>query len=204
MRAVIFAGGKITDYSFAKSMLREDDLIIAADSGLEHFIKIGIEPDVTIGDMDSVQSKIIGKEIIKLEVMKDETDTEAAAMLAVKKGADNILLLGVLGTRQDHSIANVLLLKKLHDMNVSASIVDEHNEIHFFCGKIELSGKKGDTVSVLPLSNLEGVVTEGLFYALSGETLVFGESRGVSNVMTDEKCVITATSGTALIIKSRD
>lgn len=204
MRAVIFAGGEITDYSYIKSFLRPDDILYAADSGLEHIRKLGLKADVMIGDMDSVKSEISGKEVIRLEVMKDETDTEAAALLAIERGADELLILGAMGCRKDHSIANVLLLKRFSDMNIKASIADEKNEIYYLNSKITLRGKKDDTVSVIPLSDLEGITTTGLFYRLDNDVMYMGTSRGVSNVMTDCECTIIVKKGNALVIKSRD
>lgn len=204
MRAVIFAGGSISDYGYTAGLLRDDDLIIAADSGYDHLKKMGIVPDIMIGDMDSVKSRPNGTQIIRLNVMKDETDTEAAARTAAARGADELLILGGIGSRADHSAANVLLLKRLADMRVSACIVNENNEIYYLEGRLTLPGKKGDLISILPLCELEGVVTSGLFYALDGDTLHFGSSRGISNVMTDDSCTVSAEAGCALVIKSRD
>lgn len=204
MRAVIFAGGEVTDYRHAEGLLKPNDMLVAADSGLEHLIKLGIEPDIMIGDMDSVRSEIVGGEIIKLPVMKDETDTEAAIRVSIERGAGEILLLGAMGTRKDHSIANVLLLKRLKDLGIKASVVDDKNEIYFLSDEVVISGNDGDLVSILPLSDLEGISTEGLFYSLDNDTLYMGTSRGVSNVMTDNKCRITVKKGNALVIKSRD
>ncbi len=204
MRAVIFSGGNIDNYEFTKQLLKSDDLIIAADSGFDHLKELGIIPDIFIGDMDSVQNEVLAKEVIKLEVMKDETDTEAAVRLAVKKGAEKILIFGGIGTRLDHTMANILLLKSIFDMGISASIIDSHNEIFYLKDKISITGKTGDTLSIIPLSDMFGATTSGLFYKLKNDELKFGSSRGVSNVMTDDSCEITVTSGEALVIKSRD
>ncbi len=204
MRAVVFSGGSISDYNYIKELISSDDMIIAADSGFDHVSKLGITADAYIGDMDSVKNTVVCKEIIRLEVMKDETDTEAASMLAVSKGADEILLLAATGTRMDHTLANLLLLKKLYDMKIQAVVVDEHNEIRFLKDKISVSGEKGDTLSIIPLSTLSGVTTSGLLYQLNDGILEFGASMGVSNVMTDNICTIEIKNGEALIIKSRD
>lgn len=204
MRAVIFAGGSITDYDYTASLLRDGDMIVAADSGYDHVRHMGLTPDVVIGDMDSVKNEPVAAQIIRLNVMKDDTDTEAAVSAAVERGADELLILGAIGSRADHSLANILLLKKLDDMGVKACIANEHNEIYFMRDTITLSGKCGDLVSVLPLCELIGVTNTGLLYALSGETLHFGAARGVSNVMTQSECTISALSGCAIVTKSRD
>ena len=204
MRAVIFAGGSIEDYEYTSKLLRGGDLIIAADSGYDHLKKIGIKPDIMIGDMDSVSGVYEADEITRLEVMKDETDTEAAAMLAVERGADELLILGAIGSRADHSLANILLLKKLSDAGASACVANEKNEIYFLDKMLTLTGRRNDLVSILPLCELGGVTTEGLFYALEDDTLHFGAARGVSNVMTADTCTVSVKYGCALVIKSRD
>lgn len=204
MRAVIIAGGAVSDYDYIKTLIKPDDFLIAADSGLDHMKRLGLTADVAIGDMDSVKSGISAKEIVRLNVMKDETDTEAATLMAKERGADEILILAARGSRADHTTANMLLLKRLDDLGIKAHIADENNEIYFLNNEIRLYGKKDDIVSILPLGDLCGVTTEGLFYELCDDTLYFGAARGVSNVMTGESCHITVKSGCALVFKSRD
>ncbi len=204
MRAVIVSGGKIEDYEKIKSYILPDDYVIAADSGYDHLKIMRIKPDIVIGDLDSVKDKKIGENLIKLQVMKDETDTEAAVNIAIEKGFDEILILAGLGTRFDHSVANVFLLKYLASKNVKAMVLNEYNEIYYFFGEIELSGKKGDILSIIPISDISGIETSGLLYSLSLDTLKAGYSRGVSNVFTGNSCKITAKSGEGFIIKSRD
>ena len=204
MRAVIIAGGAVSDYDYIKTLIKPDDFLIAADSGLDHMKRLGLTADVAIGDMDSVKSGISAKEIVRLNVMKDETDTEAATLMAKERGADEILILAARGSRADHTTANMLLLKRLDVLGKKAHIADENYEIYFLNIEIRLYGKKDDIVSILPLGDLCGVTTEGLFYELCDDTLYFGAARGVSNVMTGESCHITVKSGCALVFKSRD
>ncbi len=204
MRAVIFAGGSIFDYEFVKSYIKEEDFIIAADSGFDHLKTLDIIPDIFIGDMDSVKSEIIANEIIRLEVMKDETDTESALKLAKEKGADEAVLFGATGTRIDHMLANVFLLKKANIIGITAVLIDEHNEVRYLNDEISIIGNCGDIVSIIPLTHIDGISTTGLYYTLNNDSMEFPTSRGVSNVMTEAICKITLKSGDALVIKSRD
>ena len=204
MRAVIFSGGQVSGVDFLQSVICAEDFVIAADRGYCAAKKIGILPDVTVGDMDSVTEKPDGVRIVRLEPMKDETDTEAAMRLALEEGADEILFLCALGGRADHALANMLLLKQLGDMGIKASVRDEKNEIYYMQESISLHGKKGDTISVIPLETLRGVSNSGLLYALDGRDIPCGTSLGVSNVMTGDVCTVTAKGGCALVIKSRD
>lgn len=204
MRAVIFLGGDVFDYGYIKRYLKDGDFIIAADSGYRHVKKLGLEADVMIGDMDSVSGEYSAKEIITLNVMKNDTDSEAAAMLAYERGADELVFLAFRGSRADHSLANMLLLKTVCELGISAFAADEHNEVYFLDKELRLFGEAGQTVSILPLCELCGVSCEGLMYALSNETLHFSKTRGISNEMTGNECTISAKSGCALVIKSRD
>lgn len=204
MRAVIFAGGEIRDYQFVKEIIKPDDIIIAADSGAEHIYKIGAEPDVLIGDMDSISVEPHGGEVIKLNVMKDETDTEAATRIALEKGADEIVILGATGTRLDHSLANILLLKQLSERNIKAQIMDEKNIVQYIDSSFEIEGDKGDILSVIPLTKLSIESTAGLLYEVNDDFLDVGSSRGISNVMTENMASVRVKNGSALVIKSRD
>jgi len=202
MNAVIIAGGTITDYKETKKYIPENAYIICADSGYDHAIKMGLKPDILIGDMDSIKSQRDVKEVV-YPVRKDYTDSELVLEYATDNGYNNLLLLGFIGTRMDHTLTNISLLFKYKDIN--AVMVDGNNEIYVARTDNIIKGKKGDLISIIPLGGeLTGVTTENLEYPLTEESLFFGEGRGVSNVMTDTECRITVKSGNGLIIKSRD
>ena len=205
MRAVIIGNGAIENYDIIKQKLRKDDYIICADGGYNHSKKLGVKPSVVIGDMDSIGDNDYDGEIINLPVKKDFTDSEVCVKYILLKHFDEVMMLGFTGKRQDHAISNMLLLKQFADAETKAYIVDEYNEIYCTNSENTIYGKKGDIVSIIPImGNLCGVTTKGLGYPLNDETLVFGETRGVSNFMTSDKCTITIQSGFGFIIKARD
>ena len=81
-------------------------------------------------------------------------------------------------------------------------LIDDNNEIYLLKDKLSLNGKKGQTLSIIPIkNNAVGITTDGLEYPLNDETLYFGSSRGISNIMLADKCNITIKSGMALVIK---
>ena len=203
MKAVLIANGNIADYEFAKKHIPENPFIICADGGYDHAVKLGICPDILIGDMDSVVSEKISINKKVYPARKDSTDSELILDYAVEHGYDDLILLGFIGTRMDHTLTNISLLFKYD--NINAVLIDEHNEIYALKKENIISGRKGDTVSVIPLSErISGIITEGLDYPLSKEDLFFARSRGVSNVMTDTECRICIEDGVGLIIKSED
>ena len=205
MRAVIIGNGIIENYELLKKKLCSDDYVICADGGYNHAKRLGIKPSVVIGDMDSIGDNDYDGEIINLPIRKDFTDSEVCVKYILLKHFEEVIMLGFTGKRQDHAITNLLLLKQFAEAGTNAYIVDEHNEIHYTSAENTLYGKKGDIVSIIPITgNLTGVTTSGLDYPLNDETLMFGESRGVSNVMTSNKCTISIKSGFGLIIKASD
>lgn len=111
-RAVIFAGGEVLDYQRIRAELLPSDYILCADSGYKHCEKIGITPNILIGDFDSIEDIPQGIIIKKLAEDKDYTDTNVCLDKAIFQGFKEILLVGMLGGRVDHSLANVQLLDR--------------------------------------------------------------------------------------------
>jgi len=134
MKILIITGGNINIEFLQKKILENEyDQIISADKGLEALDKIKIKPNYIIGDFDSVDTEILEKykniPITYLKPEKDYTDTHMALKLAIEKGANNITIIGAIGTRFDHSLANIHILKEALEKNINAEIIDENNKI---------------------------------------------------------------------------
>lgn len=199
MRAVIICGGDVGEY--IKEYVKDGDFVICADSGYDRAKKYDIVPDLVLGDMDSVEATDYPDDSIIYPVRKDFTDSELAVMYAREKGCGEILLFGMIGTRMDHTLANITLLPRLEN----AVIINANNEIRFIRKSITLRGKRGDTISIIPYpGDISGVTTCGLDYPLTGGEIKAGTTLGVSNVMTADECTVTIEKGTAFIIRSKD
>lgn len=211
MKGIIVCGGYIGDFQYIGRYLADADLIIAADSGAVSLMRMGITPHILAGDFDSLPGPDLellaasGVETCRFPVEKDMTDSELAVELALEKGCDTVVLLGAVGTRLDHSLSNVYLLKKLRQHGVMGMLADEHNEVYLSDGSIAVEREEGFKLSLLPLSDrVEGVTTRGLYYPLKDAILEAGSSLGVSNEFTEETATVTISSGLLLVIKSRD
>ena len=197
MRVVIIGSGQINDYEYLKKQIRKDDYIICADGGYNHAKNMGIVPQLLVGDFDSICDMPKGIKTLKFPVRKDETDSELALSLAEEQGADEILLLGFTGDRADHMLNNILMLTRYRQ----AKILDDKNEIFAFLGEVSIKNRKGKTLSIIPINgDITGITTEGLDYPLSNETLYFGKSRGVSNVIVSDECIIKSNSTMGIIV----
>lgn len=204
MQAVIVLGGDAPGAELLKSCMRDADLVIAADSGLAAFDAAGLEPDLLVGDMDSVPQEILNKyegrlPEHRLQCIKDDTDGVDALDLAIARGASQITLLGALGGRLDHALANVMLLVRAQRKGVKAEILSETVRISRVDGYAFLSGAKGDTVSFLPLGRAEGVTLRGFFYPLDHAVLECDYPLGVSNVVADDSAEAEVESGDLIL-----
>lgn len=209
-RIVIFAGGALGDWSLR--LLRETDTLIGADSGARFLIHNGCTPDIAIGDFDSVTEEDMalirersGSTIACDPIDKDYTDTEMAFRLALDMKPAELLLIGALGTRFDHSLANVHLLALADSFGIPAQIIDAHNRIRLISQTCVLERVDHPQVSLLPLSEqVTGITLSGFQYPLRDATLTIGQSLGISNVLLDESGTIKLKEGRLLIIQSRD
>lgn len=199
MRGIIICGGSVGEY--IRDYINFGDFVICADSGYDRAKENGITPDIVIGDMDSTAYTDIPVEKRVFPKRKDFTDSELAVMYADEKNFDEVLMFGMIGTRMDHTLANISLLSRLKN----AVIIDSNNEIYFAEREFTLCGNPGDTVSVIPCGrDVSGVTLEGLDYPLQNATVKWGTSLGVSNVMKENECRIKIEKGSAFIIRSRD
>ena len=141
-----------------------------------------------------------GCQVITYPPAKDETDLELALIYAAAQ-ADEIVILGALGGRLDHEIANLLLLAHPALENVTARIVTPEQTAFLIRRRTVITGNPGDTVSLIPLGgDAHGVTAQGLRWPLDGETLRFGPARGVSNVLLGGEAVVTVQQGVLLCV----
>ena len=112
-RCVIIAGADIKDYNWVNEHLKEDDFFVYCDSGLKHLEYIKHEPDLIVGDFDSHERPDTDIETITLPCEKDDTDTFYAIKEMLKRGFNDFVLVGVIGNRFDHSMANISALLML-------------------------------------------------------------------------------------------
>ena len=207
VRAVlVFAGGdrpRTGDLELA----RHFDLVIAADSGLEHARALGVPVDVVVGDLDSVDPAVLdaavadGVTVERHPSAKDATDLELALDAAVDRDATEVLVVGVGGGRLDHFLGNVLLLAspRYRHVHVVARIADASATVVH--ERVELSGTPGAMCSLLPLGgSAVGVVTDGLRYPLRRETLPAGTTRGVSNEFLGARATVAVDDGVLLAV----
>ena len=162
---------------------QQGDFVIAADGGYHHLLEQAIVPDLIIGDMDSIQSKLPqGIPTIQVPAEKDDTDLVLAFHEGCRCGFRRFVLTGASGGRMDHSMANLQLLVKAAKLGALAVMQDEDHCATAIAGPGELALRGSGTVSVFAYGEqATGVTIEGMKYNIAGETLLGDTPRGVSN-----------------------
>jgi len=208
-KCIIVCAGEFVPLEINRS---PEDLVIAADGGYQNCQVIAMEPDLVIGDFDSVSEKSRNEilhmqetepeRVISYPSEKDDTDTMAAIRIGLERGYRKFYLYGAAGGRMDHMMANIQCLTYLknhqakgyimcHDMMMTV-IQDE---------KITFHNTMRGILSLFSLGEkAEGVTIENMKYRLDEATVTYDYPIGISNEFTEKAAGISVKSGTLLLI----
>ena len=207
MKAFIYTGGNVDPRNFTEHP-KGDDLIIAADAGYKNALSLGVHPDILLGDLDSLDTKDIPKDVELLQVPaeKDFTDTQLAVDTALKKGAAEIVIIGGLSGRLDHTLSNLSILEDLNKKRIHAVIADGFNRVRYINSTSTLVARSGYRyLSLLCLSEkVKGVSVEGCKYPLSNAKLTRDFQFAVSNEIVGNCALISVRKGGLYIVESKD
>jgi thiamine pyrophosphokinase len=208
--AIVLAGGDPVASGIRRS-LPDDAYVVAADSGVHLADGLDLHVDCVVGDMDSADPMVVdaaaraGATIERHPAEKDATDLELALLVAQRQGVDRVVIVGGAGGRLDHFLANVALLAspRFAELAIEARFGDARVTVaRGGSPPVEIDGARGDLVTLLPAGGYaRGVTTKGLQYALHGEDLLLGTTRGVSNVIVDPPASVALDDGTLLVVQ---
>lgn len=206
-KCIIVAAGDLT---VSKMDISEGDLVIAVDGGLEYCRALGVEPDLALGDFDSVGEELLAQvelwersepeRVVRLKPEKDDTDTLAAVRVALERGFDSFLLYGAMGGRLEHTIANIQCLLFLRHHGAVGYMMDaggmcfvlEDEERHF-------GASMGGYLSLFSLGEkAEGVDIRGMKYELNDAVITNDFPIGISNEFIGQEAVVRVKQGQLL------
>jgi len=194
----------------------EIDYVVAADGGARLAARLGLTLDAWVGDGDSIDEATLdelrrsGVPVDVAPADKDQSDAELALLAAVAAGCRDISILGALGgPRIDHAIANIELLGHPATLGISVRLLDPRARVRLVTAprpggdpvRLDLAGRVGDIVSLIPLDDVAGVTTKGLRYQLVNEDLPAGPARGLSNVRVDDAAEVRLRDGRLLVVE---
>ena len=203
--AIVVAGGDAPPES-VRSMLPPDAYVVAADSGLDHALALGLSPDAVVGDMDSVSRSALDGlddhiEIQVHPVDKDASDLELALRTALLAEPDEVVIVGGHGGRLDHLLANVGLLASGDLADVAVRWLAGRDLVVPVRDAVTIEGRARATVSLLPAGGpAVGVSTVGLRWELDREDLDPTSTRSVSNEFLGTEATVSVESGVLLVV----
>ncbi len=207
MRTLIALNGTIADDKICLAIARTCDYRVCADGGARHLVRLGVTPDLLIGDLDSITTadlawmKARGVPIERYPANKDWTDSELAienALSHAKNRDHELWMIGALGARLDHVLANLGIGARLASMGVRAWLTDGRVFVTYLAGRTSIQidldwlGLATPVVSLIPAAgkDLAGVTLTGLAYPLDHAFIPAGSTRGVSNSVLPGKHAI--------------
>lgn len=200
-KCIVFCAG---GFSGLAEPVGEDDLVIAADGGLAHVQKLGIEPQIILGDFDSLGYVPGGARVFPAE--KDDTDAMLAARAGLERGCREFVIYGGLdGPRLEHTVANFQTLQFLADRGANAWLVGEKQTVTVLKeGVLRFPANAAGYLSLFCLgADCTGVTLQGLKYPLTEGTLTAGFPLGVSNQFVGKAASVSVKAGSLLVIYDR-
>lgn len=187
------------------------DAIVCADGAAQALLKTDHVPNVIVGDLDSLRpdtykwAEALDVPIERHAAVKDAIDGELALDKALAMGAKSILILGGHGGRTAMFLANLKVLRRVHDLGLDASMVGRGESIRYLSagGELSLVGRTGATLNILSVDGDAIITLSGT--AFDGVDIVLDRKRakGVSNKIVSDGARITVRSGTVLSVVER-
>ncbi len=178
----------------------ENDLVIACDKGLLNSDRLGIKPDIIIGDFDSLGFTPKGENVVLLPVRKDDTDVGYAIKYALASGYKEFIVYGAVGGSLDHTLANIQLGSYIAENGGRGVFYGKDGNVTVIKNSAAHFKNAIGRVSVLSISDKsEGVTLKGLDYPLNNATLLSSFPLGLGNAFLGD-AEISVKNGTLAII----
>ena len=200
-KALILANSQPPSKRLLLRLLKQSAVFVCADGGANTAARLGLKPDLIIGDLDSIASVTLRKfRNVRAKRIADQnsTDLEKALSWVTRKGHKDIVVAGATGRRLDHSLGNLSALVKF-SRKARIRFVDDASELCFVGPECEFEESPGTVVSLIPLSLCEGIVTHGLKWELKNESLKLGFRESTSNVVKSSPVSIRVRRGDLLL-----
>lgn len=202
-RCVVLGGGPIAEHEIA--LLQPDDTLWAADAGLLAARRFGLKPDLCLGDWDSCPRPQEISNLITLPTEKDDTDTNYAARLIIERGFREALLLGCIGGRLDHTIANMNTVLWLTLSGVRCWMVGQGSAVSALHeSSLRLPRRQDCYFSIFAANGTaEGVSLTGMKYPLQNAQITASFPIGVSNEILEDWGEVSVQRGSLYLIYSK-
>ena len=178
--------------------------IIAVDSGVEHLLKLSLDPTTLIGDLDSISKKLLdelkksGVKILAFNSKKDQTDFELALNYLEEAEKSKVYIIGGESGEIDHLISIFLLIPSKSFFENIIWLYGDKKII--FRQKLELNIKKLTKFSIIPLTDLTNLSIDGAEWNLDNKNIQFGETLTLRNITNEDQLNIRCDKGVFALI----
>ena len=189
------------DFS-ARRAAGDFDFVIAVDGGYASLGTLGQEPDLAMGDFDSLGYVPEAENVQVYPTHKNASDLEIALDEVVARGFARAIVYGALGGRLDHTVANLQMCARFAESGMEMELVGRDESVAILAGPAayELCAQQGSTVSVFSATEVStGVVERGFEYSFDDTVLSNRTSRGLSNETVEELAVVEVEQGTLFV-----
>ena len=214
-KAFVYTGGTVYD-EYVQERPESGDLIIAADAGLLTARRFGVEPAILVGDFDTLGEVRAGEgtEVVRLPAEKDMTDTQYAVELALRAGVREIVIVGGLEGRVDHTLSLLAILEKLwgakkrktNERRIPAILTNGKNRVRFFrdSGAILGRGQYRYFSLLAADERAKGITLEGCKYPLKKGTILRTHQWAVSNEIVGNCALVEVRHGGVWLVECMD
>lgn len=205
MRCIIFVNGEYGDLKAYKGIFQKDDILLCADGGANYAYDMGLIPACILGDLDSIKPEVRNYyencqvEFRQFSPRKDFTDMQLTLELAEERGADEIILVGSLGKRLDHTLANLYSGMNTVKKGIRLSHYSPECWVHIVSREIVIEGRPGDLISVFALTDEAHGVKEIGFEYTAKPTLKNSMPYAISNVLVGQRGTIGVEAGILVV-----
>ncbi len=204
MRVIVFAGKMEVDVDYMKPAIKPNDYIIACDGGLDTVYRLGVRPDLLIGDFDSVEFRLLDmyQETNRLEfqIEKDSSDLELTFEYCKTIDCSEIVVFGAIGGRIDHALSNIGLLDHYYKEGLDIKFFDKNNEV-FVTGRSIAIKKSKHYFSVLALEDDTVISLKGTKYPLEQALVSKEKTLTISNEIDGNFAFLEIHSGRVLVMQ---
>lgn len=207
--ALLIANGESCSEELLGQLLEWSPVVVVLDRAIWRVLDLGIKIDVLLGDFDEgLDLDLIRQSQFPLEIIhtpdQNKTDLEKGIEYLISRGHSAVNIVWATGRRADHSLTNMTNIVRYKDQ-IKVVMLDDYSRIFPLVGRYEKWYATGTPLSLVPVGTVEGIVTEGLLYNLSDESLKLGYRSGNSNEAAQDGFVrISARSGDLLIMECWD
>ena len=199
-KCVIVGAGEFYEDSLE---INKDDLLIAADGGVQYCLNLGIKPHLVVADFDSFKAHIEGVEILKSIPEKDDTDMMLSIQEGLKRGFKEFVIYGALGGRLEHSLGNIQCLHYLNKHHAHGILISKDCKVEVLSKGFYEMGDEG-YLSIFSMNEKSILSLKNLKYELDHYELTNYTTLGVDNEFIGKKAIIEIHEGCLIVVRNKE